>query len=80
MLLVSYNQDGDPARRLGIQSGDTIIDVAELVSGAGSAVPGLGQAPASVLDLIQAGPDALAALERLLTLSVPETAQRPWPR
>ncbi|MFD7446260.1 fumarylacetoacetate hydrolase family protein [Streptomyces sp. NPDC059909] len=77
MLLVSYTRDGDPARRLGVQSGDTVIDVAGLVSESCAAVPGLGAAPASVLDLIQAGPDALAALDRLLTLPVPQTAQHP---
>ncbi|MGW1887980.1 fumarylacetoacetate hydrolase family protein [Streptomyces sp. NPDC001970] len=77
MLLVSYTRDGDPVGRLGVQSGDTVIDVAGLASEACADLPGLGAAPTSVLDLIQAGPDALATLGRLLTLPVPQTAQHP---
>jgi 2-keto-4-pentenoate hydratase/2-oxohepta-3-ene-1,7-dioic acid hydratase in catechol pathway len=79
MLLVSYTQDGDPTHRLGVQSGNTVIDVAALVSGAGAGILGLGPAPTSALDLIQAGPKALATLKSLLAQPIPHTAQHPLP-
>jgi 2-keto-4-pentenoate hydratase/2-oxohepta-3-ene-1,7-dioic acid hydratase in catechol pathway len=77
MLLVSYTRDGDPARRLGVQSGDTVIDVAKLAAEACAGIPGLGAAPASVLDLIQAGPEALATLGRLLIHPPSRTPRQP---
>lgn len=77
MLLVSYTHNGDRARRLGVQRDDTVIDIAAIAAGNGTAIPGLGAAPATVLDLIHAGPEAVAALNDLMARPVPEAAQRP---
>ncbi|MFF2653681.1 fumarylacetoacetate hydrolase family protein [Streptomyces sp. NPDC058045] len=73
MLLVSYTHHGDTTRRLGVRHQDTVVDVAAL----GAGIPGLGAAPASVLDLVHAGPDALAALTERLARPVPEAARHP---
>ncbi|WP_406415536.1 fumarylacetoacetate hydrolase family protein [Streptomyces sp. NBC_00873] len=77
MLLVSYTRDGDEARRLGIQRDDTVIDIATLTAEYRAVVPGLGAAPATVLDLVHAAPEAVAALTELLTRPVPEAARHP---
>ncbi|MCB5907760.1 fumarylacetoacetate hydrolase family protein [Streptomyces pinistramenti] len=79
MLLVSYTHDGGAAPRLGVRRDDTdpaVIDVAALTAAHGDRIPGLGSAPASVLDVIHAGPEAVAALTELLAGPVPEAALR----
>ncbi|NKI43222.1 fumarylacetoacetate hydrolase family protein [Streptomyces physcomitrii] len=76
MLLVSYVRE-DEVRRLGVQDQDAVLDVAALAAAHGVPLPGLGEAPASVREAIEAGPELLVRLRELLAAPLPDGVRLP---
>src|SRR5262245_8669816 len=62
MRYVTFSIPGDSTGRIGLVQGDRVIDLAQATAGEWSG-PGL----ASLLELVQAGPDAWARLRGLLS-------------